>query len=31
MKIVREALDATGNCNLKEYLKQKAKQTKNME
>lgn len=26
MKITQECLDATGNCNLKEYLKLKAKQ-----
>ncbi len=31
IKITREALEATGNCNLKEYLKQKAKQNANME
>lgn len=26
MKITRESLEATGNCNLKEYLKQRAKE-----
>lgn len=28
VKITQECLDATGNCNLKEYLKIKAKQNK---
>lgn len=26
LKITQECVDATGNCNLKEYLKQKAKE-----
>ncbi len=29
VEITQECLDAVGNCNLKEYLKQKAKQNNN--
>lgn len=31
IKITQECLKAAGNCNLKEYLKRKAKQNLNME